>query len=429
MEFGIDNLRSLLGIAFIFGIAWAVSENRRAFPWKIVVGAVALQFVFALVLFGLPFIRSVLFEANTVVRTVAEATKYGTRFVFNYLGDNELADSMMGLEPGTVPALFVFQLLPTIIVAASLSAILWHWKILRVITDGFAFVFRRTMGIGGATSFAVAANVFAGMTEAPLLIKPYLKKMTRSEIFILMTSGFATIAGSVLVIYVAFLDKSGVGFNPTAQLLTASILAAPAAVAIALVMIPDAADAEEHLNQPEFGYESTMDALATGASDGLKIILNVATMLIAALAILYLVNAGLGRFPSIGGEPLSIERILGWIFFPITFMMGVPWHEAAQSGSLLGVKTVLTEFVAFQQLGEIPREAMSDRTRIITVHAICGFANFGSMGILIGGLSAIEPERRTTFLELAWKTLIAGSLATCLSGAVVGFFPVQFFLS
>lgn len=429
MEFGLDNIRSLLGIAFIFGIAWVLSENRKAFPWKIVLGAVALQFIFALILFGLPFIRNILFEANTVVKTVAEATKYGTRFVFNYLGDNELADQMMGLEPGTVPPLFVFQLLPTIIVAASLAAILWHWKVLRIITDGFAFVFRRTMGIGGATSFAVAANVFAGMTEAPLLIKPYLKKMSRSEIFILMTSGFATIAGSVLVIYVAFLSKSGVGFNPTAQLLTASILAAPAAVAIALVMIPEITEADKKVDQPEFGYESTMDAFATGASDGLKIILNVATMLIAALAALYLVNATLGLFPFVGGEPLSIERILGWVFFPITFMMGVPWNEAAQSGSLLGVKTVLTEFVAFQQLGDIPADGMSDRTRIITVHAICGFANFGSMGILIGGLSAIEPARRNTFLELAWKTLVAGSLATCLSGAVVGFFPVQFFLS
>lgn len=428
MEFGIDNLRSLVGIAFIFGIAWVLSENRKAFPWKIVLGAVALQFIFAIVLFGLPFIRSILFEANTVVKTVAEATKYGTRFVFNYLGDNELAASMMGLDSNAVPPLFVFQLLPTVIVAASLAAILWHWKILRVVTDGFAFVFRRTMGIGGATSFAVAANVFAGMTEAPLLIKPYLKKMTRSEIFILMTSGFATIAGSVLVVYVAFLGKMGIDFNPTAQLLTASILAAPAAVALSLVMIPEIEDASQHMDEPDFGYESTMDAFASGASDGLKIVLNVAAMLIAALAILFLVNSGLAQFPHIGGEPLSIERILGWIFLPITFMMGVPWNEAAQSGSLLGVKTVLTEFVAFQQLGEIPADGMTDRTRIITIHAICGFANFGSMGILIGGLSAIEPARRTTFLELAWKTLVAGSLATCLSGAVVGFFPVQFFL-
>ena len=422
MEWGWDNARALIGIALIFGIGWLISERRSQFPWRIVLGAVGIQFVFALVLFGLPPVRDMLFKANVIVDGLQEATRNGTSFVFGYVGDNQAASEIM---TGDAPPLFFFQILPVVIVVASLSAILWHWHILRWVTKGFAFVFRKAMGLGGATSLAVSANVFMGMTEAPVLIKPYIKGMTRSEIFILMTAGFATIAGSVLVIYTTFLEP--VMANPLAQLLTASIIAAPAAVAMALTMVPETTDPGERAHEPDFEYESTMDAFATGAADGLKIVLNIATMLIAALALLWLVNAGLGALPEVAGEPLSIQRVLGWIFAPLMYMIGVPWSEASLSGSLMGIKTVLTEFVAFIELGSVPPEAMDPRTRIITAHAICGFANFGSIGILIGGLNIISPERRATFLELAWKTLIAGTLATCLSGAVVGALPVELF--
>ncbi|RIJ28805.1 NupC/NupG family nucleoside CNT transporter [Henriciella algicola] len=422
MEWGWDNARALLGIALIFAIGWGLSEKRSQFPLRLVLGAVAMQFAFALLLFGIPFVRSLLFKANFIVDALQEATRNGTSFVFGYVGDNQAASAIM---TGDAPPLFFFQILPVVIVVAALSAILWHWHILRWITKGFAFIFRKLMGLGGATSLAVSANVFMGMTEAPVLVKPYIKGMTRSEIFILMTAGFATIAGSVLVIYTTFLD--GVMANPLAQLLTASIIAAPAAVAMALVMIPETTDPSERAHEPDFKYNSTMDAFATGAADGLQIVLNIATMLIAALALLWLVNAGLGALPAVGGEPLSIQRVLGWIFSPLMYMIGVPWSEAPLSGSLMGIKTVLTEFVAFIELGNVPVEAMDPRTRIITAHAICGFANFGSIGILIGGLNIICPERRSTFLELAWKTLIAGTLATCLSGAVVGALPVQLF--
>ncbi|QYJ00463.1 nucleoside:proton symporter [Thalassovita mediterranea] len=422
MEWGWDNARALLGIALIFAIGWGLSEKRSQFPLRLVLGAVAMQFAFALLLFGIPFVRSLLFKANFIVDALQEATRNGTSFVFGYVGDNQAASAIM---TGDAPPLFFFQILPVVIVVAALSAILWHWHILRWITKGFAFIFRKLMGLGGATSLAVSANVFMGMTEAPVLVKPYIKGMTRSEIFILMTAGFATIAGSVLVIYTTFLD--GVMANPLAQLLTASIIAAPAAVAMALVMIPETTDPSERAHEPDFKYNSTMDAFATGAADGLQIVLNIATMLIAALALLWLVNAGLGALPAVGGEPLSIQRVLGWIFSPLMYMIGVPWSEAPLSGSLMGIKTVLTEFVAFIELGNVPVDAMDPRTRIITAHAICGFANFGSIGILIGGLNIICPERRSTFLELAWKTLIAGTLATCLSGAVVGALPVQLF--
>lgn len=428
MEWGWDNARAFLGIALIFAICWGLSENKRAFPWKLVLGAVAIQFGFALILFGVPIIREALFAANVVVDSLIAATRNGTEFVFGNLVGN--ADNWLGLEADYVPkddvgVIFAVQLLPLIIVVAALSAILWHWHILRWVTKGFASIFRRFMGLGGATSLAVSANVFMGMTEAPVLIKPYIKGMTRSEIFILMTAGFATVAGSVLVLYGVFLQD--VLPNALGQLLAASLIAAPAAVALALVMIPETVDEKQRAHEPDFEYESTMDAFATGASDGLKILANIVTMLIAALALLYLVNAGLGALPEVAGAKLSIERILGWIFMPIMYMVGVPLGEAAQSGSLMGIKTVLTEFIAFKELAEVPPEALSQRSAMITAHAICGFANFGSIGILIGGLSIIEPARRTTFLELAWKTLIAGTLATCLSGAVVGALPANLF--
>ena len=472
MEWGWDNARAFIGIAMIFAIAWGLSENKRAFPWKLVLGAVGIQFAFALILFGIPIIREALFAANIVVDSLIAATAYGTEFVFGPAFGTQAGWEKITGQPGPI---FAVHLLPLIIVVAALSAILWHWHILRWVTKGFASIFRRFMGLGGATSLAVSANVFMGMTEAPVLIKPYIKGMTRSEIFILMTAGFATVAGSVLVLYGVFLQD--VLPNALGQLLAASLIAAPAAVALALVMIPETVDEKQRAHEPDFEYESTMDAFATGASDGLKILANIVTMLIAAFALLFLTNVFLGWAGATasfspwetaqgieisgmlsfiepllefiaagllwvgkiillpfgflqgftGGEKLSIEIILGWIFSPIMYMIGVPMGEAAQSGSLMGIKTVLTEFVAFLQLSGEAGEGLSERSSMITAHAICGFANFGSIGILIGGLSIIEPERRTTFLELAWKTLIAGTLATCLSGAVVGALPANLF--
>lgn len=422
MEWGWDNVRALIGIILIYGIAYGFSENKRAFPWRIVIGATVIQAALALVLFGVPLIRSGLFQANLVVDSLISATAYGTSFVFGPVFGTQAGWEGLTGQPGPI---FAVHLLPLIIVIAALSAVLWHWHLLRWVTKSFAVVFSRLLGLGGATSLAVSANVFMGMTESPVLVKPYLLKMTRSEIFILMTAGFATVAGSVLVLYGVFLD--GVLPNALGQLLAASLIATPAAVAVSLVMVPETSDINQRAHEPDFEYNSTMDAFSTGASDGLKILANIVTMLIAAFAVLYLVNELFGALPDFNGSELSIERILGWLFAPLMYMIGVPLGEAAQAGSLMGVKTVLTEFVAFLQLAEIPADDMSQRTRMITAHAICGFANIGSVGILIGGLSMIEPGRRSTFLELAGRTLVSGTLATCLSAAIVALLPVNLF--
>lgn len=421
VEWGWDNGRAILGVLVIFGVAWLFSENRRRFPWKIILGATAIQITFALLLYGVAPVRAGLASAGVAVDALQAATRAGTSFVFGYVGDNT-SWTFSDNAPGPV---FFFQILPLVIVVASLSALLWHWHVLRWITKGFAFVFEKTMGIGGATSLAVSANVFMGMTEAPVLIKPYIPRMSRSEVFTVMVAGFATIAGSVLVVYTTFLQS--VMANPLAQLLTASLMAAPAAVAVAMTMVPETAGKKEEANEPEFEYHSSMDAFATGASDGMKIVLNIATMLIAALALLYLVNVILGAFPDVMGAPLSLQRFLGWIFAPLMYMIGVPWDEALKAGSLMGVKTVLTEFVAFIDLAAVPADEMTDRTRRIVANAICGFANFGSVGILIGGLTIIAPERRDLFLSLAWKTLLGGTLATCSSAAIVGMLPAALF--
>ncbi|MGB1069070.1 MAG: NupC/NupG family nucleoside CNT transporter, partial [Henriciella sp.] len=387
-----------------------------------VIGATVIQAALALILFGVPLIRSGLFQANLVVDSLISATAYGTSFVFGPVFGTQAGWEGLTGQPGPI---FAVHLLPLIIVIAALSAVLWHWHLLRWVTKSFAVVFSRLLGLGGATSLAVSANVFMGMTESPVLVKPYLLKMTRSEIFILMTAGFATVAGSVLVLYGVFLD--GVLPNALGQLLAASLIATPAAVAVSLVMVPETSDINQRAHEPDFEYNSTMDAFSTGASDGLKILANIVTMLIAAFAVLYLVNELFGALPDFNGSELSIERILGWLFAPLMYMIGVPLGEAAQAGSLMGVKTVLTEFVAFLQLAEIPADDMSQRTRMITAHAICGFANIGSVGILIGGLSMIEPGRRSTFLELAGRTLVSGTLATCLSAAIVALLPVNLF--
>ncbi len=427
IEWGWDNGRAILGLFVITAIAWLLSENKRKFPWKITLGAVAMMYAFTLLLFGVPVIRAGLDSVNNGINVLIAATREGTAFVFGpVIGDQTAWEKLVG-APGPI---FIFQLLPLIIVIGSLSAILWHWGILKVITNGFAIVFQRTMGMGGPTSLSVAANIFMGQTEAPLLIKPYLKVMTRSELLIVMATGFATIAGSVLVVYVTLLRDT----LPTvaAHLITVSIIASPAAVALSMIMIPETEATSKSTGETDFKYHSTMDAFATGATDGIAIIWNIATMLIAALALVYIANAVLGIIPvpadwGDGETRLSLNMILGWLFSPLMYMAGVPIEEAAKAGTFVGQKTVFTEFVAFINLGALPAAEMTERTRTIVTYAICGFANFGSMGILIGGLSIMCPERRPDFLSLAWKTLYAGTLATIMAAAVVGSLPYSLF--
>jgi len=417
--FSFLNLQSLLGLVVIVAVCWAVSENRRAFPWRLTLGAVGVQAALVLALFGIPGSQVVLAAITGAVDGLAAATNEGTRFVFGYLAGG---DQPFAVTNGGALFTFAFQVLPLILVISALSALLWHWKVLKWITHGFGFLFQRTMGLGGASALAVAANIFLGMIESPIVIRAYLDKLTRSELFLMMVVGLATVAGSTMVAYATLLAP--VLPNAAGHVLVASIVSAPAGVLLARILIPEkpgqggaVADYNSALK-----YDSAIDAIVKGTSDGLMVVLNISAVLIVFVALVALANVMLGGIV-IGGEALTVERILGVVFAPVAWLTGVEWAEASKAGWLLGVKLTLTEFVAFIELGKIPVGEMNERTRMLMTYALCGFANIGSVGITVTGLSVLMPERREEVLGLVWKALFGGFLATLMTACVVGALP------
>lgn len=421
--FSLLNLQSLLGLVVIVAVCWAISENRKAFPWRLTIGAILVQAGLVLALFAIPGSQAVLAAVTGAVDGLAVATTEGTKFVFGYLagGDQPYAVSNQGAL-----FTFAFQVLPLILVISALSALLWHWKILKWITLGFGFLFQKTMGLGGASALAVAANIFLGMIESPIVIRAYLDKLTRSEIFLMMVVGLATVAGSTMVAYATIL--SPVLPNAAGHVLVASIVSAPAGVLLARIIIPEkegmggaVADYDSALK-----YDSAIDAIVKGTSDGLMVVLNISAVLIVFVALVALVNVMLGGFV-VFDAPLTVERMLGWIFAPVAWLIGVEWKDADVAGWLLGVKLTLTEFVAFIDLGKVPAAEMTERTRMLMTYALCGFANIGSVGITVTGLSVLMPERREEVLGMVWKGLFAGFLATLMTAAIVGAMPAAVF--
>ena len=421
--FSVLNLQSLLGLAVIVAACWGLSENRRAFPWRLALGAIAVQALLVLALFGIPGSQLVLAAITGAVDGLATATNRGTQFVFGYLAGGD-QPYVVGNEGALFT--FAFQVLPLILVISALSALLWHWKVLKWITHGFGILFQRTMGLGGASALAVAANIFLGMIESPIVIRAYLDKLTRSELFLMMVVGLATVAGSTMVAYAAILGP--VLPNAAGHVLVASIVSAPAGILLARIMIPETpgmGGAHADYNSA-LKYDSAIDAIVKGTADGLMVVLNISAVLIVFVALVALVNVMLGGFWLFDG-PVTVERMLGWLFMPVAWLTGVEWSEAGRAGWLLGVKLTLTEFVAFIELGRIPAGEMSERTRMLMTYALCGFANIGSVGITVTGLSVLMPERREEVLGLVWKGLFAGFLATLMTAAVVGAMPASIF--
>jgi CNT family concentrative nucleoside transporter len=369
----------------------------------------------ALLLLKLPASREVFFWINKAVVALHEATLAGTGFVFGYLGGGPLP-----FEESHVGASFVFafQALPLVLIVSALSALLYYWRVLPVVVRAFARVFERLMQVTGAGGVSVAANVFVGMIEAPLFIRPYLAVLGRGELFLVMTAGMATIAGTVLVLYATMLE--GVIANPAGHLLTASLINAPAAIVIARLLVPGEAAAGEDFEIPPSEAQSSMDAIARGALDGIKLLINIIAMLVVLVALVHLVNQMLGLLPDVQDAPLKLERILGWIMAVFAWLIGIPWAESETVGALLGVKVVLNELIAYGQLAGLPADALGERSRVIVTYALCGFANFGSLGIMIGGMSAMAPERRGDIAALGLKSIVAGTLATMLTATVVG---------
>ncbi len=410
--------QSLLGIATIILVAWALSENRRAFPWRIVVGGLLLQAAIALILLRVSVARDALFAMNNLVGVVTDATRAGTSFVFGFIGGG--APPFAVTNPAGMTS-FAFGVLPLVIVIGALSALLWHWRILPIVINAIAFVLKKVMGLGGAVGLGSGATIFLGMVEAPLLIKPYLPKITRSELFILLTVGLASVAGTVFVLYATILKTVIPG--ALGHILVASMMSLPAAIVVARIMIPgdvstDTPDGTASL------YRSSMDAVAHGTEDGLRIYLNIVAMLIVMLALVSLANSVLHLFPNVAGAPLTLERIFGWLFSPLVWLYGVPWSEASTAGSLMGVKTILNELIAYLKLAALPKGALDPRSTLIMVYAMCGFANIGSVGIMLAGMSQLMPTRRDEIVPLAMRALVSGTLASGLTGSMIGFLPV-----
>jgi concentrative nucleoside transporter, CNT family len=411
------NLQSAAGVLALIALAWMLSEDRRVVPWRRVLAGVAVTFALALVCLKVPQIKAAFAAANGAVEAVAAATRAGTSFVFGYLGGGPLP-----FDPKTPGAEFVFafQALPLVLVMSVLTTLLFYWRILPPIVRGFAWALRRTLGVGGAVGLSTAANVFVGMVEAPLFIRPYLARLSRSELFVVMTGGMAGIAGTVLVLYATVLGP--VIPDAAGHFIIASVLGAPAAILISQLMVPDRQDAQTAgaLGEPEPVAASTMDAIVKGTIVGLELLLSICAMLIVFVALVHLANAMLGLLPEIGGAPITLQRALGYAMAPVCWLMGIPWAEAATAGALMGVKTVLNELIAYFQLAQLPPEALTPRSRLIMLYAMCGFANFASLGIMVAGLSTMAPDRRGEVVSLGWKSIVSGTLATCLMGAIVG---------
>jgi CNT family concentrative nucleoside transporter len=424
--FRAENTQSLLGLAVIMGLCWALSENRRAFPWRLAAGALLIQLLLVLGLFGLPPLRAVVAALGQGVEALAAATQTGVAFVFGFLAGGE--GQPYGVSNPGALFVFAFRVLPVILVVCALAALLWHWGILKAVTRAFGFVFEKTMGLRGPPALAVGATIFMGQVEGPIFIRSYLARLSRSELFMLITVGMSCVAGSTMVAYAAILKD--VLPNAAAHIITASVISAPAGVLLARILVPRdvAAEQAEPLETgSEKAYESSIDAVSRGVSDGLQIALNIGATLIVFVALAAIVNGMLGLLPDIAGAPLTLERILGVLFAPLVWLIGVPAKDAQIAGALLGVKLVLTEFTAFIQLGATPVEAIDPRTRVLMAYALCGFANVASVGMNVAGYSVLVPERRSEVIGMVWKAMFAGFLATCLSAAVVGLLPRELF--
>jgi CNT family concentrative nucleoside transporter len=408
-------LQSAFGILAIIAIAWLFSEGRRRMPWRIVVSGAALQIVLAAALLKLPLFRDLFLALNDLLSALERATQEGTRFVFGFLGGGQ---QPFEEQPGSSSFVLAFRALPLILVVSALSSLLFYWRVLPVIVRGFSAVLEKLMGVGGAVGLSTAANVFVGMVEAPLFVRPYLRQMSRGELFIVMTGGMAGIAGTVMALYAAILGP--VVPDAIGHILSASIISAPAAILIAGVMVPPRGEPTSGRLVPPQQATSSMDAVTRGTLDGLQLLLAIVAMLIVLIALVTLVNLALGLLPQWGGTPITLQRVLGYVMAPLVWLAGVPWAEAVTAGALMGTKTVLNEFIAYLDLAHLPADALGARSRLIMIYALCGFANFGSLGILIGGMASMVPERRDEIVALGLRSIVAGTLATLMTGAVVG---------
>ena len=408
--------QSVLGICAFIGFAWIISENRRAFSWTLVLVGLGLQFGLAAALLKIPFLQSLFLKLNAVVIALQSATQTGTSFVFGYLGGGSLP--FKEPYPGA-SFILAFQALPLVLVISALSALLFYWGVLPKIIRGFSKVLEKSFGLSGAEGVGAAANIFVGMIEAPLLIRPIIQTLSRSQLFLIMTTGMATIAGTMMVLYASILEPVIPG--ALGHILTASMISAPAAIVIAKLMVPADGTAINCSDDiPKSPATGVMDSITRGTTDGIGLLISIIAMLIVLVALVSLFNEALALLPDVAGQALTLERMLSWILQPVMWLMGIPWEQTATAGSLFGIKIVLNEFLAYLKLAQLTNASLDARSQLIMVYALCGFANFGSLGIMIGGLGSMAPERRSEIAALGPKSILSGALSTALTGAIVG---------
>ena len=410
-------LQSAFGVVALLAIAWACGENRRAVSLRQAAIGLAVTLVTAVVLLKLPVVARAFGAINDAVGAISAAARAGSSFVFGYIGGGTLPFDLK--VPGA-DFILAFQALPIVLVMSVLTTLLFYWRILPPIVRGMAWLLERTLGVGGAVGLSTAANIFLGMVEAPLFIRPYLAQLSRAELFLVMTGGMAGIAGTVLVLYATLLAPMIP--DSAAHFVIASVLGAPAAILVSLIMVPETSDKRTGgaLGNPDAHASSTMDAVVKGTTAGLELLLNIVAMLLVLVALVYLANAVIGLLPEIGGARISLQRLLGIIMAPVCWLMGLPWPQAVTAGSLMGTKTVLNELIAYVELSKLGTDALDPRSRLIMLYAMCGFANFASLGIMIGGLGTMAPERRQEINALGLKSIVSGTITTCLMGAIVG---------
>ncbi len=409
------SLQSALGIVVLLMSAWLISEERRLFPWRLVLTGLSMQLVLAIALLKLPLFKDLFLVLNQLLNTLQNATQAGSSFVFGYLSGGAPPFDIINASANFILA---FRILPLILVISALSSLLFYWRILPAIVRGIAFVLQRTMKIGGAVGLSAAANVFVGMVEAPLFIRPYLATLNRGELFAVMTCGMATIAGTVMALYASFLMT--VVPDALGHILTASLLNAPGALIIAALMVPiGSSNTAGNLTPPQHA-RSSIDAITQGTLAGANLLINVVAMLVVFVAFVHLANSLLTLLPNYAGQAFTLQRLFGWLLAPVAWLIGIPWHEAITAGGLLGTKIILNELLAYLELSQLTADALSPRSYLMMTYALCGFANLGSMGILIGGLSSMVPQRRDEIVSLAPKAVLAGTLTTLMTGALIG---------
>ena len=411
------HFQGLVGIALLIGIAWAVSEDRRArIPWRWVAGALAMQIGIAIVVVRVPFIWDAIGLANNAVSAVEAATKVGSSYMFGYLGG---AAPPFALAPGAKPPVVIaFQILPLVIVFSALSALLWHWRVLSVIVRALSWALQRTLGVSGVVGLGAGATVFLGVVESPLVLRGYFARMSRSELFAVMTLTMATISGAILILYAQTLSQTVP--NAVSHMIAASLISLPAGLLVARLMVPGGGTTEEDREAPVLRYDSSIDAILRGTMDGLQLFLAVIAVIIVVFALVSLVDQMLSVLPLIGGTPVTLRRALGWLLGPLMWALGIPWAEAGAAGGLMGTKMVLNEYVAYLDLAALPPGTLGARSKLIATYALCGVANLASIGLLVSTIGTLCPTRRAEVSALGFRSWIAGNCASAMTGAVIG---------